>query len=230
MKARVWATDGTERIVQVTPGENGALAISAAPADGTRPTDGLAGISIIEDPEGWLDSGLSPIGHLLYSGPSSAELLMRHLAQGLVDEHAPTQAAGSIAIDADPRLVYEILADVHQWPRIRGDIADVETSEPLEPGSTFSWTSGANRFTSTFGPMEAGRRLTWISTAPGVRVTHVYRFEELPSGGTVVECAESLAAPLISGLVTSAILQSGVDSWLQGLKTLAEWTSRAAAG
>lgn len=50
-------------------------------------------------------------------------------------------------------------------------------------------------------------------------------YELAASGsGTLLRCRESLAAPILARFLPSAALQAGVDSWLAGVKTVAEST------
>lgn len=78
-----------------------------------------------------------------------------------------------------------------------------------------------NRVESTFGAVEPGR-LLYVSGAPGATFASAYRFEAEAPGRTLLTCRESLAGPVAAELVTSAVLQHGVDTWPAGIKTLAE--------
>lgn len=165
-----------------------------------------------------------PVAQLTYAGPDAETLHADYAARGRVDDLAPTQAAGEIVIEAAPERVWAVLAEVEGWPSIRADISDVRAEGPAAPGVRFTWQAGANRLTSRFAVVEPGRRLTYTSVAPGTRVAHVY--ELAASGtGTSLRCRESLAAPILARFLSSAALQVGVDSWLAGVKTVAESTN-----
>lgn len=227
MKVMVWQADGGRAIVTVAHGPRGPeVTEEPVPASDPRPP-GTAGLAVLDDADGRLGSVTAPLGALIYAGPSTDELFAEYAGRGRVDDRAPTQAAGQIVIDAEPPRVWRLLADVRQWPRIRADVHDVDGDGPATPGGRFGWSSGANRFHSRFGAVEPGRLLTWVTTAPGTRVAHVYRLEPAPDGQTRVSCQESLAGPLVAAVITSAVLQAGVDSWLAGLTALAEETAVA---
>jgi hypothetical protein len=164
-----------------------------------------------------------PVAQLVYAGPDPQTLHAHYASRGLVDDRAPTRAGGKIAIQAPPGRVWAVLAEVEGWPAIRADIADVRAEGPAAPGVRFTWRGGANRFASRWGIVSPGRQLTWTSVAPGTRVVHVYDFaRDGDSGGTLLSCRETLAAPVLARLVSSAFLQAGVDSWLAGVKAVAE--------
>lgn len=164
----------------------------------------------------------TPTNPAPYTGPDLDTLLAEYVSEGRIDEQAPTQAAGAIAIEAEPEQVWGLLADVTRWPEIRADVHDCETSGPAAPGRVFTWSAGPNRVESTFGAVEPGRLLTYVSSAPGATFASVYRFEAEAPGRTLLTCRESLAGPVAAELVTSAVLQHGVDTWLAGIKTLTE--------
>lgn len=162
-----------------------------------------------------------PLAQFTYAGPELEALHADYVAQGRVDDRAPTQAAGEIAIDAPPARVWSTLAEVEGWPSIRADISDVHTEGPAAPDIRFTWRAGPNQVTSRFGMVEPGRRLTWTTAAPGARLAHVYDFTP-SSTGTLLRCRESLAAPILARFIPSTALQAGVNSWLAGVKAVAE--------
>ncbi|WP_194201803.1 SRPBCC family protein [Glycomyces albidus] len=214
-----WSEDGRRSVLALTPGAQPSAVEEPAPDGLTLP--GAAGIAVLEDPDGWLAGGAPPLGPALYTGPG-LDALLDAVADGLVDERAPTQAAGEILIDAEPEAVWSVLADVERWPTVRADIHSVEADEAARPGGAFTWSAGPNRITSIFGAVEPGRLLTYVSTSAGANFTHVYRTERTDEGQTRLSCRETLAGPVIAALIPSAALQAGVDSWLAGVKAVAE--------
>ncbi|SDK81309.1 Polyketide cyclase / dehydrase and lipid transport [Glycomyces sambucus] len=212
-----WSEHGRS-VLALTPGPVPGLAEEPAPAGLDLP--GAAGIAVLDDPDGWLDTGAAPLGAALYTGPG-LDALLDAVADGRTDAHAPTQAAGEIRIDADPHTVWSVLADVASWPHVRGDVHSVESDGPARPGGAFTWSAGPNRIASTFAAVEPGRLLTYASTSAGAHFTHVYRTAPA-ADGTLLSCEETLAGPVIAALVPSAALQAGVDTWLAGVKAVAE--------
>jgi hypothetical protein len=220
------AADG--RLVTVSPAAGG-LAVTEEPAPeallATAREAGFAGGAIVVDTSADPLSGGSaddPIAQLTYAGPDADTLHADYAARGLVDDRAPTQAQGEITIQAPPERVWALLAVVDNWPAIRADIADARAEGAAAPGGRFTWRGGANSFSSRWGIATPGRRLTWTSVAPGARAAHVYDFTADGAGGTLLSCRESLAAPVLARFIPSAVLQAGVDSWLAGVKALAE--------
>lgn len=216
------------RLLTVSPAAAGlAVTEEAAPRAllATAREAGLAGGAVV------LDTSVGPVGggspddpvaQLTYAGPDAETLHADYAARGLVDDRAPTQAHGQVKIQAPPERVFAVLAQVETWPRIRADIADAHAEGPAAPGVRFTWRGGANVFTSRWGIVAPGRRLTWTSVVPGARAAHVYDFTPDGPGGTVLSCRESLAAPVLARFISSAVLQAGVDSWLAGVKAVAE--------
>ncbi|WP_157975185.1 SRPBCC family protein [Glycomyces dulcitolivorans] len=212
-----WSEHGRS-VLALTPGPLPSLAEEPAPEGLDLP--GAAGIAVLEDPDGWLAAGAAPLGGALYTGPA-LDALLAEVAAGRTDDLAPTQAAGEILVDAAPERVWDVLADVAAWPEVRADVHDVEADGPARRGGAFTWSAGPNRITSTFGAVEPGRLLAYVSTSAGARFTHVYRTEPA-DGGTRLSCKETLAGPVVAALVPSAALQVGVDTWLAGVKAVAE--------
>ncbi|MFC6474001.1 SRPBCC family protein [Glycomyces mayteni] len=218
-----WSPDARPSVLTLEPGP--APRLTDAPAPDGLAVPGAAGIAVLDggaldDPTDWLASGAAPLGAVLYTGPGPGDLLAA-VSEGRTDDLAPTQAAGEVHVDAAPDAVWSVLADVERWPEVRGDVRDVAADGPAAPGATFTWSAGPNRVTSTFGAVEPGRLLTYVSTSAGAHFTHVYRTEPA-DGGTRLSCKETLAGPVVAALLPSAALQAGVDTWLAGVKAAAE--------
>lgn len=229
MRYAVIAPGGAEgRLLTVAPAAGGlavteeaappALLATAREAGFTR---GAVILDTSADPLS-ADSVDDPVAQLTYAGPAADALHAEHAARGLVDDRAPTRAQGQITIQAPPERVFAVLADVETWPAIRADISDAHAEGPAAPGVRFTWRGGANLFTSRWGIVIPGERLTWTSVVPGARAAHVYDFAPDGAGGTLLRCRESLAAPVLARFISSAVLQAGVDSWLAGVKAVAE--------
>ena len=52
----------------------------------------------------------------------------------------------------------------------------------------------------------------------------VYTFERVHDARTRVRCAESMDAPVVAPQIDDEVLKASIQSWLEGLKLLAEQT------
>lgn len=134
------------------------------------------------------------------------------------DQHAPVFSQGQIAVASSPERVWDILADLENWPSWNADVESVTLESPVRPGTVFRWKAGSAKIVSTLREVERPRRLSWTGQTMGVTAIHVWRFE--PSGdGVTVSMQESF-----SGLVAKLLrkrLQRDLDATTaKGLKTL----------
>jgi uncharacterized membrane protein len=160
---------------------------------------------------------------LVSPGPGSGDVSrIDQLAErGTVDSAAPVVASGTIVIDAPAGLVWDVLADVVNWPSIRSDIGEVTFDDVPRRGSIFAWSTAGVALRSRFGSVEPASLLTWSTVAPGLDAVHVYRFEAIDPGHTRILAEESMTAPAAPYL-NNAILGEQIRTWLEGLKARAE--------
>lgn len=160
---------------------------------------------------------------LVSSGPTSdAVSRLDQLAErGIVDSAAPVIASGTIVVDVPPRVVWDVLADVVNWPSIRSDVGEVTFDDVPRRGAVFAWSTAGVGLRSRFGSVEPGSLLTWTTFAPGVDAVHVYRFEAVDPGSTRILAEESMNVPAAPYL-DNAKLAVQIGTWLEGLKALAE--------
>jgi len=142
---------------------------------------------------------------------------------GQIDHSGPAHASGEIEINADRETVWTLLAHVENWPQIRSDVTDVESIPGDGPGR-FRWLAGGIPIESAFALVERPSRLNWANAAPGMEMACVYTFDDAGDNRTRVRCAESMRAPEAAPHIDSAVLASSIQSWLEGLKSLAEQT------
>ena len=156
-------------------------------------------------------------------GPASGNVsrLDQLAERGAVDGAAPVVASGTIVVDAPARLVWDILADVVNWPSIRSDIGEVTFDDVPRRGAIFTWSTAGVALRSRFGSVEPANLLTWSTVAPGLDAVHVYRFEAIDPGHTRIRAEESMNAPAAPYL-DNAILAEQIRTWLEGLKARAE--------
>jgi hypothetical protein len=112
----------------------------------------------------------------------------------------------SIDINASPRVVWNILADVERWPSWTPTMTSVMklTPGPLAKGmkariSQPKLPVAVWRVTE----IHEGRDFTWVSTSPGIRVTARHLIQSTPTGArvTVSIRMSGLLAPLMAVLM-----------------------------
>jgi hypothetical protein len=147
-----------------------------------------------------------------------------------IDVHAPRDA------------VWRSFADLSAWPRWfpRLTQATALADERLAEGAPFC-VGGELELRISAGPLgekrvrvvvrecERGHRVRWTGTLLGVKVNHVYSFEEKAPGATRVtshEEIEGFAARLLRGAVFDRIDREAHES-LRHLKALIEGASAA---
>jgi hypothetical protein len=140
-----------------------------------------------------------------------------------VNRAAPAIATGDIEIRAKPETVWDVLADIDNWPSWNRDVKKAKLAGGLKVGSSFRWKAGPGTITSTLEQVERPREIGWSGRTMGIIAVHVYRLE--PHGeGTKVHTEESfdgLIARLLKG-PTRRTLQRGIDGGLASLKEEAE--------
>ncbi|MEV4177029.1 MFS transporter [Nonomuraea sp. NPDC049709] len=140
-----------------------------------------------------------------------------------IDETAPVIVRLSTTIDAPIERVWALHTGIDAWPSWNGDIDTATLSGPVEPGSSFRWTTHGLDITSTVFEVVPGERIVWGGPAGGIDGVHVWTFtaegdrvtvrtEESWAGAPVEAAAEQLGQALHASL----------ESWLAALKTRAE--------
>ncbi|MEV4252509.1 MFS transporter [Spirillospora sp. NPDC049652] len=140
-----------------------------------------------------------------------------------IDETAPVIVRLSTTIDAPIERVWALHTGIDAWPTWNGDIDTAALSGPVEPGSSFRWTTHGLDITSTVFEVVPGERIVWGGPAGGIDGVHVWTFtadgervtvrtEESWAGAPVEAAAEQLGQALHASL----------ESWLAALKARAE--------
>jgi hypothetical protein len=140
-----------------------------------------------------------------------------------VNSAAPAIATGDIEIQAKPETVWDVLADIDNWPSWNPDVKEAKLTGGLKVGSSFRWKAGPGTITSSLEQVDRPREIGWSGRTMGIIAVHVYRLE--PRGeGTRVHTEESfdgLIARLLKG-PTRRTLKKGIDGGLASLKAEAE--------
>ena len=140
-----------------------------------------------------------------------------------VNKEAPAIATGDIEIRAKPEVVWDLLADIDNWPRWNPDVKEAKVMGGLRESSVFRWKAGPGTITSTLEKVDRPREIGWRGKTMGINAVHVYKLE--PSAeGTKVHTEESFDGPVASLLrrAMRKTLQKGIDGGLKHLKAEAE--------
>ncbi len=140
-----------------------------------------------------------------------------------VNKEAPAIATGDIEIRATPEVVWDLLADIDNWPRWNRDVKEATLMGGLRESSVFRWKAGPGTITSTLEKVDRPREIGWRGKTIGINAVHVYKLG--PSAeGTKVHTEESFDGLVVSLLKRSMrkTLQKGIDGGLAHLKAEAE--------
>lgn len=131
--------------------------------------------------------------------------------------NAPVVGHAEQVIAAAPELVWSILADFAGWPRWNRSVTRMAFTGPLAVGTTFRWTGGGSRITSTIEEVVPHERLAWSGRTLGIRAYHSWELVAEPDGTRVVT-EESFHGPLARlmpgylGKVLVKALQEGLEA------------------
>ena len=139
--------------------------------------------------------------------------------EGKINSEASIRDSQSTIINAPIQEVWEILADIENWPTWNPDIKSV-TCETFEVGESFKWNLQGSHITSTIRKIQQPEILSWTGTAMGIKAIHVWHLDE-SDGQTIVSTHES-----VQGLLTIFMghqkLHNTLLNWLSRLKQKAE--------
>ena len=140
-----------------------------------------------------------------------------------VNSAAPAIATGDIEIQAKPETVWDVLADIDNWPSWNPDVKEAKLTGGLKVGSSFRWKAGPGTITSSLEQVDRPREIGWSGRTMGIIAVHVYRLEPRAEGTRVhtEESFDGLIARLLKA-PTRRTLQKGINGGLASLKAEAE--------
>jgi len=140
-----------------------------------------------------------------------------------VNQDAPAVATGEIEIQADPEVVWDVLADIEGWPSWNPDVKEATLTGGLKEGSIFRWKAGPGTITSTLEKVERPREIGWRGKTMGISAVHVYKLEPHAQGTKVhtEESFDGLIVRLLRGPMRKS-LQKTIEEGLAHLKREAE--------
>jgi uncharacterized protein YndB with AHSA1/START domain len=140
-----------------------------------------------------------------------------------INQKAPVTYSAQIVIQAPINQVYDLLADINNWPQWRSDVQQSHLEGSAEVGSTFRWKSGTTMLTSRLETVEPNKTFVWTGKAMGIQVIHAWH---LSTDGktTTVKTEESMEGVLVSLLhpVIRKVLVKALHTALDDIKQAAE--------
>jgi uncharacterized protein YndB with AHSA1/START domain len=135
-----------------------------------------------------------------------------------INETAPALTRQERRIAATPQRVFDLLADVDQWPSWQGAVSKVSVESPVRTGTTFRWRSGVP-ITSTITVLEPARAIAWTGRAVGTRAIHTWSLTPV-DGGALVRTEESMTGwlPRLLPRTIGRTLDRGVTAVLDALE------------
>jgi uncharacterized protein YndB with AHSA1/START domain len=147
--------------------------------------------------------------------------LPRNTSRGTGVAAASSQA--QIQIAATPERVWDLLANIDQWPKWNVLVQTAVLSGPLHPGSVFKWTSKGLTIISTLQEVAPNQRLTWTGKAFGTRAIHTWEIAGTDQG-VVLRTTESFDGwlPRLMPKTMQRTLDETLPSWLKAIKSEVE--------
>jgi hypothetical protein len=142
--------------------------------------------------------------------------------QDTINEDAPVKAVAQIVIDAPVAHVWNILANIQDWPAWQTDINAVSIKQKPAVGVPFEWSTGAGSIHSRLALFEPRRRLAWTGRLFVFHAIHIWILTSLPNGQTLIQTRESMSGWPIGLFYSSGNLLSTDHQWLADLKKKAE--------
>lgn len=142
------------------------------------------------------------------------------------DSTAKCYATAEITINASKRQVFEILADIGNWPKWQSSVTEAEISGNPEIGKRFKWKAGGLKIKSKLHTVNPNYGIGWTGKIWWIKAVHNWYLEE-ENGQTKVVVKESLRG-LGSSFMRKS-LKEGMLKNLDELKAKAEGTQKPVA-
>ncbi len=140
-----------------------------------------------------------------------------------INEKAPVIARAQMEINADPELVWKIMADINKWPRWNPEIKSATIFGELSAGTKFQWKAGPGTITSQLLEVDNPKTLAWKGKTMGIKAVHLWNIDFIDEK-TVVTTEESwdgIIVRLMKGTMQKS-LQKSIDAGLEYLKIESE--------
>lgn len=142
--------------------------------------------------------------------------------KGKINDKAPMIVRREIVIDAPVEKVWEILADIGEWPEWYTGTAIRKRPKKFEANHYFYWKQGGVKIRSRLVKVEKPNILTWVGRVSWLKSIQVWQFQEVGPKKTKVKADESLEGAWISRFTTLEKLNKELNLWLNLLKIRVE--------
>lgn len=141
-----------------------------------------------------------------------------------INQNAVVLASKELEIRAPLEKVWGIHADINAWPTWQPEISQTSLKSSLETGVVFNWKSGGFKLTSTVEHFCEYQSIGWTGRGVGSSAIHIWKFEPLANGNTLVRTRESMEGWLVKMLkgMLARKLNESLDTWLTALQREAE--------
>ncbi len=136
-----------------------------------------------------------------------------------VNRNAKAYHKEEIVINASAEKVYQVLADINNWPAWQSGVASANMEGEAEPGKEFRWKAGGSKISSKLHTVNPHTEFGWTGRALWIKAVHNWTFTE-KEGATTVVVEESMSG-FLSGLMKKTLKESLPKS-LKDLKKEAE--------
>lgn len=139
----------------------------------------------------------------------------------LVNYKAPVVVKLSLDIKAEPDIVWEMLANISNWPSWVREIETVDISGSVEPATPFVWKANGMKITSLVRVVDISKRLVWTGTVLGTRAVHTWDLA-YKNGVTTLTSQESLEGllPMMFRSYFKKNTEKFIKSWMAQLKNI----------
>lgn len=141
-----------------------------------------------------------------------------------IDDFAVLKTYKEIEIHASIDVVWNIQTNINAWANWQPDISEAKLSGSVEQGANFEWKSGGFKLYSILEKVEKNKIIGWKGVGFGASAIHVWEFNSLENGNTIVRTSESMDGWLVKLLrgVMRKKLNESLEAWLKALKNSAE--------
>lgn len=144
------------------------------------------------------------------------------LAQnGKINENAGIRDSHSIIINADIDKVWNVLADMENWPSWNPDVKKVKVEGDIEEGTYFNWTQGRTHGRSQIQSVKKPATLSWTSKARWVKRIYVWTLES-DEGQTIATVSASFQGTFVVLAENHQKVYHELLNWLELLKNKTE--------
>jgi hypothetical protein len=140
-----------------------------------------------------------------------------------INQQAPVMCRKSIAIQASPEKVWNLITRINEWELWQTDIENVTLHGELKPGTTFTWKTGGAKIKSTIHTVNPFSHFGWTGKTVGLYAIHnwiiVQQHEMIIV--SVEESMEGILARIFKKTFNKN-LEQGMERWLTLLKQASE--------